>query len=100
MAYKGATNELWLVECRSHLDSLGVRFSNFTKEGPNAYKLLTEANLRRLVTNRAVAQLEDTGSCLPAPAVTLCLAAGKIGNEAEQHSLREHFKQNGLGPVG
>jgi hypothetical protein len=95
VAYKGATNELWLMECKSHLDSWGVKFCSFLRDGSNGYRLFTDASLRRVVTNRVVAELEETGSCLPAPAITLCLAAGKIRSEDDQRSLREHFKQNG-----
>ena len=95
VAYKGAANELWLVECKSQLDSWGVKFSSFTKEGPNGYRFFTDANLRRVVTNRVVAQLEETGSCQSTPTTTLCLATGKIRNEADRHSVREYFKRSG-----
>ena len=95
VAYKAATNELRLVECKSYLDSYGVRFSSFTeKDGPDRFKLFTDANLRRVVRNRVIAQLLEVGGCLPNPCVTLCLAAGKIRNESDRQSLRQHFKEN------
>lgn len=95
LAYKGATNELWLVDCKSHLDSWGVKFCSFKKDGSNSYRLFTDANLRRIVTDRLVAQLQESSSCRPKPAVTLCLAAGKIRSEDDQRNLRDHFRQNG-----
>ena len=95
VAYKAATNELRLVECKSYLDSYGVRFSSFReRDGPDRFKLFTDADLRNVVTNRVIAQLLETGGCLPDPIVTLCLAAGKIRNEADRRSLRQHFKDN------
>lgn len=95
VAYKGATNELWLVECKSHLDSWGVKFCSFMKDGSNSYRLFTDANLREVVIERLVAQMKEAGGCLPNPRITLCLAAGKIRNEVDQRNLREHFAQNG-----
>jgi hypothetical protein len=95
LAYRAATNELWFVECKSKLDSWGIRFCDFTKQSSNGYRFFTDANLRKVVTNRVVAQLEEQGACIPAPATTICLAAGKIRNEADRHNLRDHFKQNG-----
>src|SRR5215471_10088307 len=95
VAYKGATNELWLVECKSHLDSWGVKFCSFMKDGSNSYRLFTDSNLRAVVTSRLVSQLQETGSCRPGPAITLCLAAGKIRNEDDRRNLREHFEGNG-----
>ena len=95
VAYKGATNQLWLVECKSHLDSWGVKFCSFVKDGSNSYRLFTDHNLRRVVTNRLIAQLQEAGSCLPHPTASLCLAAGKIRNEDDQRNLREHFSLNG-----
>ncbi len=95
VAYKAATNELRFVECKSYLDSYGVRFSSFTeKDGPDRFKLFTDGNLRTVVTNRVITQLVENGCCLPSPCVTLCLAAGKIRNESDRQSLRQHFKEN------
>jgi hypothetical protein len=38
VAYKGKTNELWLVECKSYLDSGGVGFSAFNGTNPRFAK--------------------------------------------------------------
>ena len=48
VAYKGSTNELLVVECKSFLDSTGV---NFRKgfEPDRRYKLFTDRKLRTVV---------------------------------------------------
>jgi len=96
VAYKAADNELRLVECRSYLDSLGVRFSDFSGTEPaDRYKLFKDATLRDVVTKRLIAELVKCGSCLPKPRSFLCLAAGKMRNESDRRMLREHFKGSG-----
>lgn len=98
IAYKGATNELRMVECKSYLDSRGVSAAAF--DGRNAqfaarFKLFTDDVLRRVVTQRLVAQLAMTGTIRPRPAVTLCLAAGRIASEGDRAALRTHFDRSG-----
>jgi len=96
VAYKAATNELRLVECRSYLDSTGVQFSAFKGTEPaGRYKLFTDSTVRDVVTRRLIAELVECGSCLPEPRSLLCLAAGKMKNESDRQLLREHFKANG-----
>ena len=96
IAYKAATNELRLVECKSYLDSLGVRFSDFNGTEPaDRYKLFTDATLREVVTKRLIMELVECGSCLPKPHSFLCLAAGKVRNETDRQMLREHFEAKG-----
>jgi hypothetical protein len=93
LAYNASRNELRLVECKSFLDSPGVRFSGLTgNERVNRYKLFTDARLRRVVINRLVRQLVEAGSCRPRPGVVLCLAAGKIRGEGDRRKLRQLFK--------
>lgn len=47
IAYKGATNELLVVECKSFLDSTGVVFRNGQFEPPKRYKLFAYDKLRQ-----------------------------------------------------
>lgn len=95
VGYRGMDNHLRVVECKSYLDSIGVQCAAF--DGSNAslakrYKLFCDATLRRVVRQRLVRQLEESGFCAKNPTVQLCLAAGKIkGNEAW---LRKHFERN------
>jgi hypothetical protein len=96
VGYRGASNELRVVECKSYLDSPGVHCSAFDGSNPKAakrYKLFCEPKLREVVLRRLTEQLVSSGFCRKAPDVTLCLAAGKIkGDEAP---IREHFEKNG-----
>jgi Holliday junction resolvase len=96
VAYKGSVNELLVVECKSFLDSPGVRVAAFDGSMPGEqrrYKLFFEPTLRRVVFRRLERQLVTQGSCAKRPTVRLCLAAGKIaGNE---QWLAEHFTRKG-----
>lgn len=102
VAYRGATNELRVVECKSFLDSPGVECGAF--DGTNIaaqsrYKLFCDATLRRVVLQRLEHQLVSAGFCQVKPAIQLCLAAGKI--RGDEDKLRTHFQQNGwllMGP--
>lgn len=61
VAYKGGSNELLAIECKSYLDSRGVSISAFdsTDESFAArFKLFSELLLREFVLNRLVLQLE------------------------------------------
>jgi hypothetical protein len=96
VAYKAMTNELRFVGCASYLDSQGVRLSSFSRtNGPDQYRLFTDANLRGIVTHRIVTQLTEGDSCLPSPDVAFYFVAPKIKDAAERQSLRQHFAENG-----
>ncbi len=96
VAYKGGTNELLIVECKSYLDSGGVNISAFNGKNPkfgNRFKLFTEKGLFPVIKNRLVQQLLNTESCQPNPKVKLLLVAGKIA-EKSRKELNDHFKKN------
>src|SRR5712692_6669224 len=98
VAYKGGTNELYAIECKSYLDSRGVSISAFdgTDESFAArFKLFTEPLLREVVLRRLVAQLVAQNAIALNPQVRLCLVAGKIVSDGERTQLREHFSKNG-----
>lgn len=81
IAYKPAKKELLVVECKSYLNSAGVRYESFrgkTERGLKAYKLFTDGKLRRVVLSRLKKQLIDNGQILPSTELKLCLAAGNI----------------------
>lgn len=95
VGYKGVSNELLIVECKSYLDSYGVRASAFDgtdAKGAKRYKLFVEKKLRDVVFSRLIAQLVGRGFCAPKPVVRLCLAAGKI--YGDENNLIQHFKKN------
>jgi hypothetical protein len=96
VAYSGEANELLVVECKSYLDSAGVRAGSF--DGPKAaketrYKLFSDEVLRGVVLSRLEAQLVDQGFCPAGIKAKLSLAAGNIhGDPAAVHAI---FKARG-----
>jgi hypothetical protein len=99
VAYSGRDNLLYVVECKSYLNSRGVTFAGLS--GADAatagrYKLFSDANdkLREVVFNRLRAQLTESGSCPPIPTcnVRLCLACGRIAGKEDRNKLRAHFE--------
>jgi hypothetical protein len=98
VAYSGRDNLLRVVECKSYIDSLGVRASAFDGSNPDhatRYKLFNEPELRRVVFNRLCLQLTDSGACRETAEVRLALACGKIRNETDRMAIRAHFHSQG-----
>ena len=95
VAYKGSTNELLAVECKSFLDSRGVQFCRGGFEPSDRYKLFTDSELQKTVLGRLKKQLVESGACRKAPKVTLALAAGKIASNTAVAELRAHFDKHG-----
>ena len=95
LAYKGRTNELLVVECKSYLDSKGVVFRGGKFDYPERYKLFHEKKLRTVVLNSLVKQLVKSGACAPKIKPKLCLATGKIANVTDREALKHHFIKNG-----
>ncbi|MGZ5441495.1 MAG: hypothetical protein ACXW5U_07405 [Thermoanaerobaculia bacterium] len=96
VAYSGSRNELLVVECKSYLDSYGVRTTSFdgTKaEEETRYKLFSDDLLRRVVLSRLEKQLVEQRFCPEGTKATLCLAAGKIYGDPVP--LREIFVRKG-----
>lgn len=96
VAYKGSTNEVLAIECKSFLDSRGVVFQAGEFKPIKRYKLFTDPTLRKVVLKRLAKQLVETGACASKPRVTLCLAAGKIaGGTVMATALKGHCNQMG-----
>ncbi len=96
VGYRPGSNQIFVVECKSYLDSAGVRMAAF--DGSHAghasrYKLFTEERVRRVVLGRLHQQLVTKGLALPEATITLCLAAGKIHGDPEP--LKAHFAAQG-----
>src|ERR1700704_346787 len=67
VAYKPSLNELLIIECKSYLDSNGVRIENLRGENAihkDRLKLLTRDSLRTLVTTKLLSQLRTEGLLL------------------------------------
>lgn len=94
VAYSAARNILRVVECKSYMDSTGVRASGFEggqKDHQSRYKLFNDLTLREVIFDRLKTQLSECGACRQNAQVKLCLAAGKV-READRAWLHEHFK--------
>lgn len=97
VAYRGASNEILALECKSYLDSTGVHFANGVLHPPDRYKLFSEKKLRDVVLARLRTQLVESGACAPNPKVRLGLAIGKTRSSREDGlaTLRQYFESNG-----
>jgi hypothetical protein len=95
VAYKGSTNEVLAVECKSFLDSTGVTFRNDKFEPEDRYKLFNDDVLRLVVFRRLTEQLVAMGATAASPKVTLCLAIGKIAEKSDGDGLKSHFSAKG-----
>lgn len=97
LAYKAATNTLLWVECKSFLNSSGVRLSYFTdpaSENAARYKIFTWPLYRELVTEELINQTTNCGLVQPNPRIRYCLAAGRIATHKDRIGLHEHFREN------
>ena len=96
VAYKGGSGELLVIECKSYLDSPGVK-SEGLKSGKykERYKLFNEKTLREVVFSRLLAQLRELGSCRKNTKIKLCLAAGKVATDKDRVEISEYFKEKG-----
>jgi len=96
VGYSGRQNEVFVVECKSFLDSRGVCCDAFDGTNPDAekrYKLFSEETLRQVVLDRLRIQLFATGLCPSDARIVLGLAAGKIYGDEDW--LRNHFESRG-----
>ncbi len=96
VGYKASTNTVRFIECKSYLDSAGVRYAAFEDPPDNVHakrlKLFVKPDLRRVVFNRAVKQLQKDGMCRPRPTIKLALVAGHIKN-GDEPKLFELFRK-------
>ncbi len=96
IAYKANTNSLLVVECKSYLNSPGVRLSAFDGSSEihaTRFKLFNSEELRNVVFNRLSMQLVESGFCPSVPEIKLCLVAGNIYQDVRP--IKKHFDKNG-----
>ncbi|MCA1749637.1 MAG: hypothetical protein ABR601_00025 [Parasphingopyxis sp.] len=95
VGYQAQSNRLLVLECKSYINSRGVRWVDVCGNSSSSrYKLFREPTLRRVVLNRLCRQMVSAGSCAPGVTACLGLAAGKIYG-ADQSELEKSFAQNG-----
>ena len=94
LAFKPKTDRILIVECKSFLDSFGVRVSEFVDSDvptKGRYKLFNESRLRDVVLKRLQAQLVGEGLVLPSSTIGLAMAVGKFKSASDREELRERF---------
>jgi hypothetical protein len=95
LAYNVKRNELIALECKSYLDSPGVRFNevfNASKKA-NRYKLFNEAKLRKIVLGRLRLDCLKEGLINTKTKVRLGLVAGKVVSSLANQQLQAHFEK-------
>jgi hypothetical protein len=93
IAYNPQKKNLRIIECKSYLDSIGVKSKSFSDGAKlsGRYKLFTDIKLRQIVFSRLKTQLEDMGMILENTNIQLCLAAGKVATDTDRKELHEIF---------
>ena len=97
VSYQGKTNTLFVLECKSFLDSTGVTFKELQPgEGKSdgKYKLFCEAGLREVVFARLARQSVEAGLCQEGVNVRLGIAVGKFKN-GDEPKIRALFESQG-----
>ena len=98
LAYKGSINELIWIECKSFLDSQGVRFSSFTNPddpGYERYKVFNYQEYRDVITDAIKRQATKTGLTQPEPKIKYCLVAGKTHSDKDRNQIAAKFGSQG-----
>ena len=96
VAYKPATSELLVVECKSYFDSGGLHARDLIDGGRNAqrYKMFVNDALRKMVLERLGEQLADIGGVVGNPRPHLGLVYGHA-TEHNEARLRPWFEERG-----
>lgn len=93
VCYRASDNSLLALECKSYLNSPGVKWSDVCGDSISTrYKLFREPELRRVVLDRLCAQMVEAGSCKPGVTAKLGLVAGKIYGKDEDR-ISKHFAE-------
>lgn len=95
VAFKPSKRELLLIECKSYLDSLGVQYKDVLGigKGSKRYKLFTNTNFRRIVTNQILKDYKKAGLLLGKVKVNYGLATGKI-KPGDENKINFYFKKH------
>ncbi len=98
LAYGPSADELLWVECKSLLDSVGVRMQHFNpqyRRAPGHYYVFNDPLYRRIVTRRLLKQMWAQSLYKTRPRVVYCLAAGHIATDKDRERIRKMFRRNG-----
>lgn len=98
VAFRPGENLLLWVECKSYLDSNGVRSLAFIGEEnvhARRFKIFNNERLRVLLAEKLVDQLIEQRLLKTKPALKFCLVTGNIYNQKEREEIRAHFASKG-----
>lgn len=98
LAYKGQTNELIWIECKSFMDSGGVKYESFTNPkdpGYNRYKMFNYPTYRDIISHALKRQTVQDGLTQTNPTLKYCLVAGNTRSPQNRDSIKKHFDSNG-----
>ena len=101
IAYSGAQNEILAIECKSFLDSPGVKFADldieFEEASKSRYKLFTEPTTRDVVLKCLARQLTEDGYCPSDAKVRLAMAVGKFASFIDKEKNARSIRAERLG---
>jgi hypothetical protein len=98
VAYSGRDNLLKIVECKSYLDSPGVKLGGLDgsdEKLAERFKLFGDDQLRNVVFNRLRLQFAESGACRANAVVKLCLACGRVATDTDRAGLHNLFAEKG-----
>jgi hypothetical protein len=98
LGYRPTANTLLWIECKSYLDSPGVKFGGFDgsspKEAKRVPKVFRDSHYRQVVTRALIREtVAETLAC-PDPKVEYWFATGNIA-EQSRAAIRQHFDEQG-----
>jgi hypothetical protein len=97
LAYKPCKNLLLWIECKSYINSGGVRMSSFINindPGYNRYKVFNYPVYRDEITSALRSQVISNGLCTNGLEIKHCLVAGKIYTTKDRTLLQDYFTLN------
>lgn len=98
LAYRPGEGTVSWVECKSLLDSPGLKFSEFKLSGIDStarFAVFGNRLYRKIVSRRLILQLEADGLLRGHPRIQYCLAAGHIASDADRRKFHSYFARRG-----
>ncbi|MCR4418731.1 MAG: hypothetical protein QHH27_03310 [Clostridia bacterium] len=99
VALKVRDGELLLVEAKSYIDSLGVRYADVTGANPawaKRYRLFTDDTFRRIVTENITKEFLNRGLISVGTRINYALAAGNVYSTMNPRSGTTSWKGAGF----
>jgi hypothetical protein len=97
LGYRADDNHLLWVECKSFMDSRGVKIEDLNGENirnAERYKVFTWRAYRQQVTDALIKQLVSERRVQKDPNIQYCLVTGKIATKTDREKLHAYFQRN------